>query len=208
MKKLIAVIFISSIVACKSKKVRCTPTCDDIIQQTGTKTFIPDMVKGHIVEINDVGIDSVKGGAYFFDTSKNLKSYKFFENMKAFTYDEEYDKGGDLTKTTGKPLVDRVIREVNKDSAFIRLYFFSLNKTYQKLNVQINDSLSLDLDLYKDTTYSNMKLASFGLSTRGLRSIECKLKITYKNGCDNKYYDIKDTISLNKNPYLSIGRGS
>jgi hypothetical protein len=189
---------------CKPKKVGCTFSSDELLRNNANKVFIPDKIKGHIMEINDKGVDSIKGGVYFFYENGRLKGYNFFENMQAYTYNEQYDETGQLIKIIGKPLVDTKIREVNADSAFIRLYFFSLQKTYKKLSVSINDTLKLYLDLKNDTLYSNMKIASFGLNTKGLSQIEIHFSVDYKNECTNQNEIVRDTLSLIKNPKLNF----
>ena len=44
--------------------------------------------------------------------------------------------------TQGSPMVNRVINEMNLDTAYVQVFFYGMMKTYQDLSIQINKNPS------------------------------------------------------------------
>ncbi len=190
--------------SCVSKNKNCNVTPDDILNKYSNKVYIIYKKDGTIMAISDSGINKFNRGVYYFSDKGVLKSYKYFKDTIAYSYNEEYDEAGQLTRHEGAVLVDRTINEINIDSAFITASFFSLHKTYRNLSVLINDSLKLELPLKDDSLFSNIKTASFGFNTHNLRQIKILFSIPYVNACTGKDTIIVDTTNLVKNPRLNL----
>jgi hypothetical protein len=160
--------------------------------------------KDVILGISDYGKGKSKRGAYYFFPNGTLQFYRFFETDSAYDYEEEYDKTGQLVKMTDNPLVDVSIREVNKDSAIFECYLFALHKNYGNFKMSTSYNLSFDQVLNDDTTYSNMKATSIGISTKNRIRFKVFFSCDYVNECTAQKVKIKDTLSLIKNPRLNI----
>ena len=191
------------LVNCKSRINNCIVKVNVFLKRNANKVYVIDEFGKNKLIIRDKGIDSVKGGEYLFDNGV-LKSYKFFQTMNAYTYNEEYDDNGRSFRTEGEPLVDTKIREVNKDSAFFSFSFFSLNKTYRTLFITNNSGDKFSLQLKDDSLYSNMYIGSFGLSTRGLSRFSLYLGVEYSDNCESDVKFLKDTVFLVKDSILNF----
>ena len=108
-----------------------------------------------------------------------------------------------MTRSEGSPMVDRIITEVNLDSAWIQIYFFKLQKTFQQLQITINHSPALHFSLVDDSLYSNIKVVSFGLDTKGMNSLNIYSRLEYMNDCSKIDHVLTDTLRLVKNPHIS-----
>ena len=64
-------------------------------------------------------------------------------------------------------MVDRIINDMGQDSAYVQVYFFKPMKTYQELNIKINNSAPVNYKLENDTIFSNLKSVTFGINTTG-----------------------------------------
>jgi hypothetical protein len=190
---------------CNSNK-NCTITISELIKTNNNKLFvIEDESNKSIFTLRDKGNDSLKGGEYSFNEKKILKSYKFFKTKNAYSYNEEFDSDGNLIKTEGRPLVDKKIREVNKDSAIFYFYFFSLNKEYNGINISLNnENIWQNVSPHKDTLYSNMSVVSLKMNTRNLKQFKIYLHVTYYDACKSKIEEFADSILLIKTPYLNL----
>jgi hypothetical protein len=198
-------IFISllfSIAACNKGPI-CFITAADIQKHAPQKLIVTYGSGQKINALYDSGWDNSKGGAYLFYKDEKLKSYTFYQNLKKPVYREEYSENGLMTRSEGSPMVDRIITEVNLDSAFFQIYFFKLQKTFQKLKITINKNLHFQFPLLDDTANSNIKVVSFGLNTRDLTNLNIYTHIEYLNNCSKINHILSDTLLLVKNPHIS-----
>jgi hypothetical protein len=150
-----------------------------------------------ITALYDEGWDSLKGGAFLFYPGGLLKSYTFYQN-KVAVYTENYDVLGYLVNSQGSPMVDRVINELGQDSAYVQVYFFKLMKSFQKLNIKINNNIAVNYTLEKDSTYSNMQSITFGITTSDLNRINMYSQIKYVDDCTKIEHVLSDSIFLVK----------
>lgn len=203
MKKcfIISIIFIAS---CGIKRTDCNFTAAELLTSYPDKLFVPDNFQMNAYEINDKGIDSIVGGVYFFYPNGHLKKYAFFKTMSAYSYSENYDENGELLKVEGKPLVSSVVKEIGSDSAFFKMYFFTLHKTYQDIEISVSNGSKFVLKLKDDKLYSNMKVTSFGLNTKGMYKFDVHFLIRYKNECNGNSLLLTDTLEFIKNPNLKF----
>ena len=191
---LLLIIFVS---ACKSKGVPCLIDARDIVKGS-TRKLITIKDSGYkIIAHYDEGWDSLKGGAYLFYPNELLKSYTFYQNRVA-VYNETYDEHGYLIQTKGSPMVDRVINELNPDSAYVQVYFFKPKKSYQQLNIKINNHPAVNYLLEKDTIYSNMQSITFGINTSDLNRINMYSQIKYMDDCSKIEHILSDSLFLVK----------
>ena len=150
-----------------------------------------------ILELRDKGRDSLRDGEYYFNESGCLVGFKFFANNEAYTYGEDYDSAGNITRTDESPLAYQSIKEISGiDSIFCRFYYFSLFKSFGQFEIESSDRKKVFVELVDDTNYVNMKVAKFGYNYQNLDSIELFLKFTYVDLCNQKKYFIIDTVSL------------
>jgi hypothetical protein len=187
------------IFACRSKGPVCLISTTDILKNTTVK-LITLKDSGHkITALYDEGWDSLKGGAYLFYPNQLLKSYTFYQNRVA-VYMESYDEYGYLIGTKGSPMVDRVINDLGNDSAYVQVYFFSPMKSYQQLNIKINNNPAVNYTLQKDTVYSDMLSTTFGINTDSLSQINMYSRIKYLDNCSKIEHVLSDSVSLIKDP--------
>jgi len=189
--------------SCNQMPSNCKVYAIDILRLNPKKVYIANRNKNVILGISDYGRDKTKAGAYYFFPNGVLQYYRFFETDSAYDYEEEYDQAGKLVKMTDQPLVDVRVREVNRDSAIFECYLFALHKSYGNFKVSTNYDLSFDKALNDDTTYSNMKVTSIGISTKGQIRFKVFIFCDYVNECTGQKMRIKDTLSLIKNPRLN-----
>lgn len=185
---------------CIHSDPNCTITIDEFIKANKQKVFGTNSSNGLVTEYRDKAKDSIRGGYYTFYSNKHLKSYDFFVNMKTYIYSEEYDTTGALINVKGNPFVHYFANLIN-DSLAIRMYFFSLNKIYRKINVITNDNRSLNLAFSDDTLYSNMKTASFSyINLKKEKDIISYINIEYQNKCTKQIVSFRDSIILHYTP--------
>jgi hypothetical protein len=190
-------VLISFLFACKSKGPVCLINATDILKNASGKIIAVKDSSHKISALYDNGWDSLKGGAYLFYPNQLLKSYTFYQNRVA-VYSETYDEYGYLTDTKGSPMVDRVINDLGNDSAYVQVYFFSPMKSYQQLNIKINNNPVVDYTLQKDTIYSNMLSTTFGINTGNLNQINMYSRIKYLDKCSKVEHVLSDSIFLIK----------
>ena len=185
------------IFACKSKGPVCLIDVTDILKSASGK-IITIKDSGHkITALYDEGWDSLKGGAYLFYPNQLLKSYTFYQN-RVPVYSESYDEHGYLTDTKGSPMVDRMINDLGSDSAYVQVYFFSPMKSYQQLNIKINNNPAVNYTLRKDSIYSNMLSTTFGINTSNLNQINMYSRIKYLDNCSKVEHVLSDSVFLIK----------
>jgi hypothetical protein len=126
-----------------------------------------------------------------------LKSYTFYQNRVA-VYSEVYDENGHLTHTMGSPMVARVINDMGEDSAYVQVYFYKPMKTYQLLNIKINNNHAVNYKLETDTNYSNMQSVTFGINTTDLNHINMYSQIKYIDNCTKIEHVLSDSLFLTK----------
>jgi hypothetical protein len=197
----IALLFL---LGCSERKPSCINP-DLILETSSEKVFIADSTQSKIFSIRDKGIDTFKGGQYFFYANGCLQSYKFFQTSQAYTYNEEYSNNGSLIRIEGSPLVERKIHQLNKDSLIIDLLFFELNKTYSNIKVRTSKGNSENrIELKDDELYSNMKRAAFGLNVSNVKEIQVYITGSWRDKSSKKENSISDTISLFKDSNSDI----
>jgi hypothetical protein len=196
-----ALLLIISLSACKTKGPACIITASDIGKGGNGKLIILKDSGNKITAMYDAGWDSLKGGAYIFYPNQRLKSYTFYQNRMA-VYNETYDDQGYLIHTQGSPMVDRVINELGLDSAYVQVYFYSVIKSYQQLNIKINNNAAVNYVLQNDTSYSNMKSITFGITTSDLTKINMYSRIKYFDNCTKIEHILSDSLFLVKDPHI------
>jgi len=168
----VVLLLIISLSACKNRNPPCLIDATDILKGFSGKLITVKDSNNRIVALYDKGWDSLKGGAYLFYPNQFLKSYTFYQN-KVAVYTENYDEHGHLTHTMGSPMVNRVINELGEDSAYVEVYFYKPLKSYQQLNIKINNKPAVNYTLETDTNFSNMKSVIFGINTGDLTTLIC-----------------------------------
>jgi hypothetical protein len=196
-----ALLLIITLSACKSKGPVCIINASDIGKGGNGKLIILKDSGNKITAMYDAGWDSLKGGAYIFYPNQQLKSYTFYQSRVA-VYNETYDDQGHLVHTQGSPMVDRVINELGLDSAYVQVYFYSVIKTYQQLNIKINNNAAVNYILRNDTSYSNMKSITFGITTSDLTRINMYSRIKYFDNCTEIEHILSDSLFLLKDPHI------
>jgi hypothetical protein len=191
---LVLIFFIS---ACKSKGPVCLIDVTDVLKNGKAHLTALQDTSHRITALYDDGWDSLKGGAYLFYPNQLLKSYTFYQN-RVPVYMESYDEHGYLIGTKGSPMVDRVINELGNDSAYVQIYFFSIMKSYQQLNIKINNNAAVNYTLRKDSIYSNILSTTFGINTDSLNKINMYSRIQYIDQCDKADHVLSDSIFLIK----------
>lgn len=189
------------VISCKSKSPACFIDAADIQKGAVKKQIILKDDKYRITSIYDADWDSLKGGVYIFYPTEFLKSYTFYQFGKP-VYTESYDESGNQLQTKGSPMVDRIITELSEDSASIQVFFFSLLKTYQQLDIKINDSPPMHFTLEKDTIFTDLKSVSFTINTSGMTHINMYSQIKYVEDCKRVEHVLSDSLFLVKNPHL------
>ena len=199
MRFIISISFLVFLSGCIQRKSNCVFTSDQLLEQHASQVFGTNITNKKISDFRDKGKDSIVGGYYSFYANGHLKSYQYFANLEAYVYSEEYDKNDELSKVEGVPLVHNTII-LTGDSISIKMYFFSLNKKYTKINVVTHDKRILALPIIDDSLYSNIKVASFKyFNLKGNQDIVSYIDVEYQNICDNKSTGFRDTISLHYN---------
>jgi hypothetical protein len=197
---LLLIIFLS---ACKNRKPICLIDATDLLKGSPGKLISVKDSNYKIIALYDHGWDSLKGGAYLFYPNEFLKSYTFYQNRVA-VYNETYDEHGYLIHTMGSPMVDRVINELGEDSAYVQVYFYKPMKSYQQLNIKINNGTAIYYTLGTDTIYSNMQSVTFGINTSDLTHINMYSQIKYLDDCTKVEHVLSDSLFLIKDPHNGL----
>jgi len=193
------------VMSCRGRKEKCyNITSNEILAGSANRIFIPKGNKDRIIQLIDKGKDSTKGGVYVFDSASCLVKYAFFQNLKVYTYREEYDQGGNIINRVGKIFVDMEIKRVNIDSAFIQVYLFSLKKNFNDVQFKLNSTPTRSLKTIKDTLYTNMRIVNFGINTKGLENIKLYLFAQYQEERTATLKSESDTVYFIKNPELEF----
>jgi hypothetical protein len=196
-----ALLLIISFSACKTKGPTYLISSVDILKGAKDSVITVRDAGNNISAIYDQGWDSLKGGAYIFYPNGQLKSYTFYQS-RVPVYNETYDEHGYLVHTQGSPMVDRVINELSLDSAYVQVYFFKPLKTYQPLNIKINNKPSVDYPLVNDTSYSNVVTVTFGITTTELSHINMYSRIKYIDDVTKIEHVLSDSLFLVKDPHI------
>jgi hypothetical protein len=195
--KLISFIIFAVCFGCKSKTRVSSLTLDKILNDTSARIILTDTSNG-LTQLRDVGTDTVVGGYYEFYKNGKLKSYDFFFDRKEDTsqefmkkygdsiislsaYGEYYDTTGKLKSVKYNPFVYSLIRIKKNCIVNFKLYFFSLDKEYQRINVTTSNDKKYQLQLLPDTVFTNMKFVTFDIDGQGLDSIYAFVSAEYKN---------------------------
>ena len=194
---------IISLSACKNRNPICLIDATDILKGSAGKLITVKDSNNRIVALYDAGWDSLKGGAYLFYSNQFLKSYTFYQN-KVAVYTENYDEHGYLTHTMGSPMVNRVINELGEDSAYVEVYFYKPLKSYQQLNIKINNNAAVNYTLGTDTNFSNMQSVTFGINTSGLTHINMYSQIKYLDECSKAEHILSDSLFLIKDSHNEL----
>ncbi len=197
---LLLIIFLS---ACKSRGPACLIDKTDILKGAQKKLIQVKDSGYKISALYDEGWDSLKGGAYILYPNEFLKSYTFYEN-RAVVYNETYDDHGYLLHTQGSPMVNRVINEMNLDTAFVQVFFYGMMKTYQDLSIQINKNPPVRYKLENDTLFANMKSVTFGINISEMDRINMYSRIIYTDNCTKVEHVLSDSLFLVKDPHSGL----
>ena len=197
---LLLIIFLS---ACKSKGPACFIDKADILKGARKKLISVKDSANKITALYDDGWDSLKGGAYVLYPNEFLKSFTFYQN-RAAVYNETYDERGYLTHTQGSPMVNRVINELNLDTAYVEVFFYDMMKTYQDLIIQINKNTPVHYKLENDTLFANMKSVTFGINISEMDRINMYSQIVYTDNCTKVEHILSDSVFLIKDPHNGL----
>ena len=194
---------IISFLSCKTKGPACFIDATDILKGAPRKLISVKDSGYKISALYDEGWDRLEGGAYLFYPNEMLKSYTFYQSGVP-VYSEIYDELGHLIQTKGSPMVYRIIYEIGQDSAYVVVCFFKPMKTYQQLNIKINNDAPADYTMGDDTLYSNMKSATFGINTSELNLLNMYTRIKYTDDCAKVEHVLSDSLSLVKDPHNGL----
>jgi hypothetical protein len=197
----LSLIFLIS--ACKSRGPACFIDATDILKGAQKKLISVRDAGNKITALYDEGWDSLKGGAYLFYPNEFLKSYTFYENKTA-VYTEEYDQQGYLVHTTGSPMVNRVINEMNLDTAYVQVFFYKTMKTYQDLSIQINNNPPVKYRLENDSLFANIKSVTFGINISEMDRVNMYSRIIYTDDCTKAEHNLSDSLFLIKDPHNGL----
>lgn len=200
--KWLFIFLLFSATACKTGPI-CFISAADIQMHAPRKLLTAYDAQHKISALYDSGWDSVKGGAYLFYPDDKLKSYTYYQTGKKAVYREEYSENGVMEKSEGSPMVDRLITEISLDSAFVQIYFFKLQKTFQQLKITINNNPPMQFPLLDDSVNANIKQVSFGLNTRNMVNLNIYSRVEYLNDCSKVDHVLSDTLLLVKNPHIA-----
>ena len=201
-------LLILTISACKNKKTVCLIDASDILKGATKRITVVKDSGYKISAIYDEGWDSLKGGVYLFYPNQFLKSFTFYQ-AKSPVYSEEYDANGYLIETKGSPMVARIINDMDQqDSAFVQVYFFKPMKTYQELNIKINNGIPVNYALGNDSVFSNMKSVTFGINTTGQNRINMYSRIKYMDDCSKVEHILSDSLFLVKDSQTGLSPAS
>jgi hypothetical protein len=203
----VTLFLIISLSACRNRNPPCLIDASDIMKGSSVKIISVKDSNYKIVGLYDMGWDSLKGGAYLFYPNEFLKSYTFYQN-KIPVYTENYDEHGYLIHTTGSPMVDRIINELGEDSVYVQVYFYKPMKSYQQLNIKINNNAPVNYTLVTDSNYSNMLSAIFGFNTSDLTRINMYTRIKYLDDCSKAEHILSDSLFLIKDPHNGLIQAS
>lgn len=196
--KILYLIALVSISSCTFNRHDCIYYSGELLRNYLERIKIRriDSATGAIIEI----VDKVDGKSYFgqytFYNDGMLQAYKFFGNALAYSYNEEYDKHGNIIYIEGSPLVLRNIKDINRDSLFIQFYFSSINRKYDSLKIRVNTVLYTGLKIETDSTYSNMMKASYYFNVKDMDTIRIYLTADVQNNCKKDIDKLKDTLFL------------
>ncbi|MDP4213601.1 MAG: hypothetical protein Q8926_13320 [Bacteroidota bacterium] len=191
-----------SITSCKTGPI-CFITSADIQMHAPRKLLAAHDAERRITALYDAGWDSARGGAYLFYPDDKLKTYTYYQSGKKPVYREEYSENGVMERSEGSPMVDRIITEINLDSAYVQIYFFRLQKTFQNLKITINRNPPMQFPLVDDSVNANIKEVSFGLNTKDMTNLDIYSRVEYLDDCSKIDHVLSDTLLLVKNPHIS-----
>ena len=101
-------------------------------------------------------------------------------------------------------MVNRVINEMNLDTAYVQVFFYSMMKTYQDLSIQINKNPPVKYKLENDTLFANMKSVTFGINISEMDRINMYTRIIYTDDCTKVEHILSDSLFLVKDPHSGL----
>ena len=200
MKVLLLIFIIAiSVISCKSKdSTVCQYKLAELLQSDSPKVVVTYQ-NDTLYEVKDkVKDNSFSSGVYTFDKKRNLRFYAFFVNENQYRFSEEYDSMGNLIKCEGTPLVEYRLWKRNNDTVLFNAFLFSLNKTYENIEIITNsqDTIRPNL-LYKSDIYTNMKCFSFTLPiAKNINELILYSKGVVTNVCTQQKEFFSDTVSF------------
>jgi hypothetical protein len=106
-------------------------------------------------------------------------------------------------------MVARIINDMDQqDSAYVQVYFFKPMKTYQELNIKINNGAPVNYTLENDSVFSNMKSVTFGINTTGQNRINMYSRIKYVDDCTKIEHVLSDSLFLVKDSQTGLSPAS
>lgn len=167
----------------------------DLLSNNSKFTVVSDSAGG-IVEIWDRGSDKLRDAEYIFDDKGCLNKFLFFNSDETFSFEETYSSDGHINSKKGTPLVYKSFIEVaGSDSVTCLFYFYSLNKEYERIEVDVNGN-TRSIKFIHDTTYANMTLAEFGVNYEKYDSLTIITNFSYVDDCEKKFNLDHDTINF------------
>ena len=101
-------------------------------------------------------------------------------------------------------MVNRVINELNLDTAYVQVFFYNVMKSYQDLNIKINKNTPVHYKLENDTIFANMKSVTFGINISELNRINMYSRIIYTDDCTKIEHILSDSLFLLKDPHSGL----
>jgi len=90
----------------------------------------------------------------------------------------------------------------------VEVYFFNPKKSYQQLNIKINNNAPANYSLSKDSSYSNMQSITFGFNTSNMNRINMYSQIKYTDDCNKVEHVLSDSIFLVKDSRSGLAPAS
>ena len=101
-------------------------------------------------------------------------------------------------------MVNRVINELERAFGYVEVYFYKPLKSYNQLNIKINNNAAVNYTLQTDTNYSNMQSITFGINTSGLMHINMYSQIKYLDECSRAEHILSDSLFLIKDSHNEL----
>ncbi len=197
-KCIVIIIGIICFTSCRhQEKQICQYKLAELLKTDSSRVYISYVENHKLIEVRDKVTDSTSGPLYTFDKSGNLRFYAFMRDKSNYKYSEEYDSLGGLIKKEGTPLVEYRLWKKNNDTVVFSVFFFSLQKRFENLEVITNKGDTLEPKLINSKLYTNTKCFSFTLPVaKGINELILYTKGNVINTCTQNLESFVDTTSF------------
>lgn len=154
---IIICIFFSCINKEKQKR-NCAYTINDFYNNVDTTMMIKrKFEKESVTEFVDKKNKINQGGIYKFDENNILRSYAFLiDTTNKALYAIEYDSFGNEISKTGSDVIQWYFRRMGGDSLAITFLLYSINYSYDSVQLQYGDLFLNNIEMYKSPNFSNL----------------------------------------------------